>query len=259
VQDLPTENRAAHEFYLRARALHVTFTPESLRMARALFEKAIALDPDFGLAYAGLARVLWEDFFHQRSTNLQQPIDLAEKALALKEDDAYTHAVLCLLRTIEGRMDEACDHGRRAVDLNPNDPTALAHFVLPLLVLGEIDEGIAFAEQAVRVDPHEWTGYASLGSAYLFGGRLQDALSHLRHAADMAPDFIPQYLPLALAYELDGRPDEAEKCIHKIRELNPHYTIAGMRRVYGKVPEESGAHVYMDLARKYGLSEGDGE
>lgn len=150
-----TDNVEAYQLYLKGRYYWAKRTPEWVRKAIVSFEQAARLDPNYALAYAGLA-----DSYALTASGLVPKERMpkakaaAERALHIDESLAEAHTSLAfILYKFEWNWLEAENHFRRAVQLNPN--YALAHhwFGECLGLMGRFDEGLAELKEAERLDP----------------------------------------------------------------------------------------------------------
>jgi TolB-like protein len=165
----PTEDLEAYDAYLKGRYHLVTWTLESQTKAKQFFETAIARDPEFALAYDGLAEAYWWIGF----LGLQRPKDAfsagvfhALRALEINHTLAPTHALLGMFRKeLDYNWTEVQREMAVALRLDPTSP--LVHFrngLSGLMPLGRIDESIAEIECALESDPlslslHMWLGF----------------------------------------------------------------------------------------------------
>jgi adenylate cyclase len=145
----------AYDCVLRGNAVPWS-EPDLNPEAAAWYEKAITLDPNYGLAHALLALELetrWEYDDSGSSALLDRAFELAKKAVQLDENESMGHLVLGRVHLKRRSFDLAEAHYRRAVEMNPNNPTNMADMGDLLTHLGRPEEAIAWLEKAKRVDP----------------------------------------------------------------------------------------------------------
>ena len=154
----PTENREAYQAYLRGRFFFDKRSQEYYEKAITEFERAIALDPNYGLAYAGLADVfalqanLGGD--DRRNELYEKSRATATKALELDESLAEAHTSLAWIkRTHDWDWAGSEREFKRALELNPNYANAHQWYALLLLTLGRKDEALWQAELARELEP----------------------------------------------------------------------------------------------------------
>jgi serine/threonine protein kinase/tetratricopeptide (TPR) repeat protein len=220
-----TENIEAYNLHLEGRHYFMQMTPESLVRSRDCYERALAIDHRFALAYCGLA-----DYHHVWGYwGLGPPRESlsAGKAAvleALKLDDTLAEAH-SLLAIAQGYLD--CDWGnaervhRRAIELNPGSPQVHFYFGFACLrSLGRLDEAIAEVQQAVELDPLSANYRSVLGYLFHCRGQVDVAFGHYRHAIEIDPShYFPPWL-MAISYLLQGMPHEAVAAAEKGYELS---------------------------------------
>jgi tetratricopeptide (TPR) repeat protein len=210
----PTANPEAYELYLKGRFFWNKRTAADLRRSIDYFNQAIAKDPNYALAYAGLAQA-WkllpafnggapQDCFPQAES-------AAKKALALDDTLSDAHAALASLKGVNGfDYAGAITEYERAIQLNPNDATAHQWFANDTLAnIGQTEREVAVMKRAVELDPLSLIINSNLGWAYIHAGRLDDAVAQLRKTVEMDGSFYYARYGLALALELKGAIPEA--------------------------------------------------
>jgi len=200
----PTGNLEAYDLYLEARYLHSKWQPEPMRRSIGLFERAIAQDPSFAPAYAGLASsYTWLGFFRMRPRDVMpQAKEAAQKALSL---DSRLGAAHLSLGDVKALYDWDWEGARReyetALQINPDDWGA--HFSYALIYLaprGRLDEAIREMHRARDLDPLNVTVNTYLGMLYDFAGQYDQAVRQLQDTLALAPDFAEAYSTLFRVY-----------------------------------------------------------
>jgi serine/threonine-protein kinase len=210
----PTANPEAYELYLKGRFFWNKRTAADLRRSIDYFNQAIAKDPNYALAYAGLAQA-WkllpafnggapQDCFPQAES-------AARKALALDDTLSDAHAALASLKGLNGfDYPGAIAEYERTLQLNPNDATARQWFANDTLAnIGQTEREVAELKRAVELDPLSLIINSNLGWAYVHLGRLDEAIAQLRKTVEMDGAFYYARYTLALALELKGAIPEA--------------------------------------------------
>jgi len=207
----PTENSEAHELYLRGRYFFGKRGADNLKRAIDYFNQAIAKDPNYAPAYAGIAEscaILSEYPHESRADALRKARVAADRALALDNKLAEAHVARGLVFAEDLNLKEAEQEYQRAIALNPN--YADAHYFLGndvLEPLGEFDKAIAEVTRAVELDPFSVIINRNLGWCYLYARRYPEAIAQFRKAAEMDPNSpMPE---LGLAHELSGQREQA--------------------------------------------------
>ena len=252
----PTENPAAHELYLQGRYFWNKRSAANLRKSIDYFNQAIAQDPNYALAYAGLAQA----WMVLPAYNGGAPVECkphaeaaARKALSLDETLSDAVAVLASIKAeYDFDFPDARAEYERAIQLNPNDATARHWFSTDCLAttgdhvselaemkraaeldplslvintnLGNaylhnnrLDEAIAQFPKAIEMDPSFYFAQWSYGQALLLQGKIPEAISQFENATSMTDDPIPLAM-LGLGYGVSGRRDDAQKILAKLRE-----------------------------------------
>jgi DNA-binding winged helix-turn-helix (wHTH) protein/TolB-like protein/Flp pilus assembly protein TadD len=178
------ENPEAHELYLQARHLWATRRTNNLENSVKLFQQAIAKDPSYARAYAGLA-----DSYAVMAGNQLMPVatgvplarDAAQKALQLDPTLAEPHATLGMLKwRFDWDFAGAEEEFRRSLALNPGYATAHQWAGLNLIAMGEFEAANAELRKAQELDPLSPVIAGSLFENYYYWHRFDDALQYLR-------------------------------------------------------------------------------
>jgi len=185
---------AVYDLYLRGRFAWNTRTAAGFEEAEKFFNQAIEKDPNFALAYAGLADV------YQLTTQVpgeasstQKARTAAERAIALDDKVAEAHTSLAgLLHRSDADVKGAEREFTRAIDLNANYATAHQWFAILLAEEGRDQEAMTHAKRAVALDPLAAPMYQTLALVHYYGRRYEEVITAARRALDSAPQ-----LPLA--------------------------------------------------------------
>jgi TolB-like protein/DNA-binding winged helix-turn-helix (wHTH) protein/tetratricopeptide (TPR) repeat protein len=206
---------AAYEAYLRGRYLRQQGTHESLARALKYFEEAIAHDPTYAAAYAGLADVHhvlggpgWE--FGSPGEILPLALQAANRAIELDPQLPDGYAVRGMSRLwLDWDSKGAEQDLRRAVALNASFAQAHQYLSTALVVQGRTDEAIAAARRAAELDPLSPTAGTTLGYRFYYAGRYQEALQQFARVIELAPSYGSARLGQAQTYRELGRSAES--------------------------------------------------
>ena len=212
-------NLEAYDLYLRGRHVMAAFPVRGRPIASVAlqyFEQAIEKDPNYALAYAGIADALLAVERNMgtagtlATTALPRAKATAERAVALDPMLSEAQSAMASVRAREYAWQEAERGFRRAIELNPNN--ALAHLALGVSVLvvqGRFDEGIEQIRRAVALDPLSPYVNTEFGAALLLAGRYTDAVDHLRKAKGLDPSRNRPYNLIGRAFYLQGKTAES--------------------------------------------------
>jgi len=235
----PTENSEAHQLYLKGRFFWNKRTGSDLKKSIDYFEQAIAADPNYALAYAGVADgYVWLSAYTAGTPRDSYPKAKAAAKKALELDDTLAEACTTLAIAIwlyDFDFSQANREFQRAIGLNPN--YAIAHQQygnITLSALGRFDDAIAEGKRAVELDPLSLVINADLGSNYCFARRYDEAIAQLRKTLEMDPGFYIAHVALSQALDAKGARDAAIVEWQKARALNDDPAVLGLLgRAYG--------------------------
>src|SRR5438132_7102974 len=220
----PTENTEAHQLYLKGRYLWNRRTGENLKKALAYFEQAAEKDPNYALAYAGMADSCFLIPIYSTGTPqdyLPRARVAAQKAIELDDTLAEAHTSLGFVLIQDFERAQSVKEFERAISLNPNYAPAHQWYGLgPLSAVGEFDKAIAEEKRALELDPVSPIINADLGSVYTLARRYDEAIAQLRDTVEMNPQFYGGHRCLGWALELKGATGEAIAEYHKAFELS---------------------------------------
>jgi serine/threonine protein kinase/tetratricopeptide (TPR) repeat protein len=206
-----TQNAEAYQLYLKGRYEYAKRNRDSYNRGNAYFEQAIALDPSYAMAYAGLAG----DYASQALFGYLPPseaypkaIASAKKAIALDERSAEAHAMLAYsILYYEWNWTQSEQELHRALALDPNNAVAHRIYGLFLGTVRRFDEGIAEERRAEVLDP--LTPPTGLGFVLTEAHRYDEAVAALKRALELEPDSVLAHVFLADPYRMSGRGDLA--------------------------------------------------
>jgi adenylate cyclase len=207
-----TSNVEAWTLYLRGRELWNERTPTALRAGITLFEQAIARDPGFAHAHAGLAdsfAILVDYGILAPGLALPLARSAADRAVQLGPGLAEAQTSRALVRQLDGDADGAADGFRHALTLNPAYSVARQRRALLLAWTGHYAEARSEIDRAREHDPLAPVIATSDAWIDYYACDYDHAVSTLRHVLDEHPSFTAARVPLALALIQLGRGAEA--------------------------------------------------
>jgi tetratricopeptide (TPR) repeat protein len=187
-----TNNLEAYDAFLRGVEYFSRYTKEAAAQARQLYEKAIALDPQYADAYAWLSYTYWREYVFRWSTDpqtLERALTLVHQALTLDDSLPIAHSLLGYVQAQKQQYDQALAEGERAIALDPNNADSYARQADVLNLAGRFEDALRLMEQAIRLNPRYPPWYlVELGVAYHSTGRYAEAITVLQEAIDRNPN-----------------------------------------------------------------------
>ena len=234
-----TANPEAYNLYLRGRYFWNKRAPDDVNRAIDFFNQAIALDPDFALAYSGLADsylVLLQFLGYRMSELLPKAKEAALKALALDNTVAEAYVSLANVKEWEWDLPAAEADFKRSIALNPNYSTGHFWYACLLAMMGRMTESQAEMRRALELDPLSLIFNVVQALNYLELREIDQAIEQARRAVELDPNFVLSRWTLGVCFRAKGMLKEA------VAELE-------RREPYGSSPSGLG-----DLGMAYALS-----
>jgi TolB-like protein/Tfp pilus assembly protein PilF len=218
-----TTNPEAYQLYLRGNFYRTKYTEEGYRKGIECYEKAIAIDPNYALAYHGIAAAYDYANGYYLPPNESEPKAkaAATKALELDETLAETHFLLGkIVFWYEWDWATAERHWKRANEL---DPTYPADYPVYLVAMGRFDEAVKAQEAVLQRLPLDLNMNLDSAGILLLAGRYDQSIEQTRKALELDPNFWWSYQNLGLAYERKKQYPEAIAALEKARQkdVNP--------------------------------------
>ena len=221
-----TTSPEAYELYLKGRFYWNKRTPADFQRAITFFEQAIDRDPNYALAYSGLADTyaLLTGYTGESAHELMQKAKAAAlKALALDENLAEAHASLGqIISYYDYDFVTAEREYRRAIDLNPNYAPAHQWFAEQLSALKRSNEALVEIRRALELDPLSLIINRIYADILVDVRRYDEAIAQYKKTIELEPNSILPHYFLGRALEAKGRYDEA------VREYGTSATLSGI-------------------------------
>ena len=226
----PPGSLEAYDYVLRGRDLAAYDTRADNAQARALFERAIAIDPRYASAYVGLgmARLKaagwgWTEF---PDDALHQAERFAQSAIDIDPESAEAHALLAGAYLNLGRYDVAAAEVDKAIALNPSDAGSYAARGAILVFTGHPKEAVEAFETARRLNPNIGSGRLEpVGWAYYLVGRYDDAARALEVGLSKSPKDYFIHAGLAATYAEMGRTEAATAAAEALLKAWPFFEV----------------------------------
>ncbi len=284
-----TDNPEAYQLYLKGKYYTNKLSKDGFGKGIDYFNQAIAVDPNYGLAYSGLAYnyINQIDWYMPPNEAGPKTKEAAEKALAIDESDAGAHLSLAIeTQWYEWNWAAAEREFKQAIELSPNNSEAHGYYSWFLAAMGRKDEAVAeakrsqqadplsslangfvgsvlvFARQwdsaieqlhsAIELDPNFWFTRCFLGRAYEQEGRLPEAIAEFQRAVELEKDNAETSASLGHAYALSGNRAEAQKILDHLKKPSAHTYVApyNIAVIYAGLGEKDQAFAWLDRAYK---------
>jgi TolB-like protein/class 3 adenylate cyclase/Flp pilus assembly protein TadD len=235
----PTDDVEAYQLYLKGRYALATY--KDFPQAMLYFQQAIERDPNYALAYMGMASYYASiaDYALPPREVVPRAREAAERALALDPTLAETHTWLALVQWWYDRDAAAARRSfEAALALQPDHAYTLVNYGTFLLAVGEADAGIAACRRAAELDPLSAEISTWNGLCLYMARRHPEAIEQLRVAIALSPDYWYPHEWLASAYARTGRFPEALAELEIAERLDPNN--AEIEGVLGRVQADAG-------------------
>ena len=248
----PTENPEAHELYLKGRYFWNRRTAENVQKAASYFQQAIDKDPNYALAYSGLAdcHVLLPVYSVGGSNprdEIPKALVAARKAVELDNDLAEAHTSLARALASNLQLAAAMPEFKRAIELNPNYATAHQWLGECLQSQGRVDEALVELKRAEELDPLSLIINSLLGIALDTTGRTSEAIEQLHKTIEIDPTFTTAHFLLGYVLESKGNLKEAVAEYEKADQLSSSAgTLTAVARAYFLVGRQEEARKIID-------------
>jgi TolB-like protein/Flp pilus assembly protein TadD len=236
----PAVRPDALDYVLRARALYLGKwpTPDNYAQQIALYERALALDPDSGkvqsfLAWQLAARVL-DQMSGSAAADLARAEPLADRGLMATPGAALAHYAKAQVLRAQQRFEEAISEYETVLTLNRNWVHAIAALGYCKFATGSIEEAIPAQERAIRLSPRDpkiWLYYYWIGQAHLLSSRVDEAILCFEKARSANPEHPLPHAYLASTYGLTGEPERAVVELAQARRLSGDDRYSSLARL----------------------------
>ena len=218
-----TNNPEAYRLYLEGRQLWYGRTPDGLKKSIELFQQAIAADPNYALAYAGLADTYNIAASYDIGLTSKQTQALADDATskALKLDDSLpeAHSARALALAAEWKWTDADAEFRRAIELNPNNAATRYFYAHTYLApTKRFDEAFEQYRIALSLDPLSSIVNTNYALLLMEARRYPESLAEFKKVLERDPKFQPAHYKLSQLYATTGNFGDAVRELGKIMD-----------------------------------------
>jgi len=252
-----TRNPAAYELYLKGRYQWSRLLPHSFQQALDYYQQAADLDPDYALAWAGIAHALSTSTIaadaETKSVAVRARTAL-DHALAADPDLAETQFARCIYNfALEWNITEAEEACRRAVALDPN--SGLTHMVLAFVLIqqGNLGEAVAISRRSRELEPLFPLIFANSAVIARAAGDYQSSIELAKQAIAIAPGFWVGHFQLAVSYLAVGDETDALEAFTQADNYSSGHTsaVAGRAYVLARLGQEAEARrILADLEQR---------
>jgi class 3 adenylate cyclase/TolB-like protein/Tfp pilus assembly protein PilF len=259
IEKKSTKNIEAYDLYLQGRFFWHTRIPQNLMRGLECFHEAINIDPDFALAYAGIA-----DTYHLlASYGMLAPkvgFELAKKAAkrALEIDEDLVEAYNSLAATqllFEWKWREAETNFMKALELDQNYVQTYSWYALLLSVNKRFDQAKIQLKRALVLDPQSAITQTDLGQVHYHAGEYPQAIEEYHKSLQLDSNYVYTFAYLGQAYAMQNMLDEAERAFSYAVELTQKMdaaTLAGLAHVYAKQEKSDQAKAILEKLLNFG-------
>lgn len=257
-----TANADAFHAYLRGRYFEFQRVPDQvLQKAIAQYEQAIALDPDYALAYVSISNCYYKlslppfqmgeppqaELFAKAQAAARKAVEIDpglsdahtalgavlvyeddvkghqefERALTLNPNDSQAYLSYAYHHLADGRLEEALDKLKRAAVIDPLSANLNTTLGVTLYRLHRYDEALAQLKQSLTLDPNLFRTHWALGQVYMQMGQHEAAIASSRRAVELSNNGPLMLAALGCAYARAGRRTEAEQVLEQIQRVQP--------------------------------------
>jgi serine/threonine protein kinase/tetratricopeptide (TPR) repeat protein len=247
-----TANPEAYQDYLKGRYWWNKRGEQDLNKGIKYFQQAIARDPNYALAYSGLAdsyAVLAGFGSVPPKEAYPKAKEAAQKALQIDDTLAEAHASLGLILAMyDWDWPGAEKEFQRAIELNPNYATAHAWYDLTLSATGRLEEAIAQSKRALTLDPVSMIGNWNAGYVFYLARQYDQAIEQERKTLELDPSFVPAYVILGESYVQKSMYREAVEAFEKALAISPGSAeaLSGLGKAHALAGRKADAQKVLD-------------
>jgi adenylate cyclase len=282
-----TSNAEAYEDYLKGRYFWQKVTGDNMKTAINYFQQAVAKDPNFALAYEGLARcyagipgltstplsVVLDDLRNAANKALELDPALGpahtdlgygfalsyewdsadkelKKGVELTPGDEFAHRLYGIYLSQIGRFEDALKEDETALRLDPVSPFMSQSVGRTLMYLHRYDQAIEQFRKALMLDPNYGSTHEGLGLAYLYKGMREQGLKELKTAYDLRQGGATFTSSLGYGYAVSGKTAEAQQILKDLTSQSNGKPVPAMAiaRVYIGLGDKDRAFMWLSTA-----------
>ena len=229
-----TQNANAYKLFLQGRFYANKRTPKDSRKAIDCFQQAVSIDPEYAIAYAGLAvsytyLTIYGD--EPAGETFPKAREFALKAIALDSTLAEPHITLGLLKFLSDHDFAGWEReSQLALEANPNSTDAHRLNGFRFLFLGRFEEALAEVQRSLEIEPLSTAGNINYSYCLFYAGRIDESETQTRKAIELAPDFWLSHYYLYNVYRFKGNYAPAIEELAKSKDLRDETEAARLVR-----------------------------
>jgi TolB-like protein/Tfp pilus assembly protein PilF len=250
--------------FIKGRQYFIRQTKEDNRKAREYYEKAVKIDPEYGMAWTSLAGTYTTEVALGSSNSPAESVKHAVEIVQKTSEfwpPAYLPFIKSSIYNVQGQYEKALGEAEKAVALDPNSPSCLMLLALVLSNLVRPEEAIVYAKKTMRLDPYfpamfqDWSAWF-----YDQAGHYEEALAirEKLHGRAIQGEYPlgRSHRNLALGYARLDRMKEAREQMAEYRKTQPNRTLSKSRRYFRRrFTDQKYADSVVEMLRKAGLPE----
>ncbi|HUQ49576.1 MAG TPA: tetratricopeptide repeat protein [Terriglobales bacterium] len=219
-----TQQPQAYDYFLRGRGyLQEYDRPENIDNAIQEFQRSLARDPEYALAFAGLGESYRHKYEITRDAAwMKRGQEACRKASQLAPKLPDGHICLGIISTHTGKYEDAVAEFKQALAIDARNDRAQVELALALERLGKMDEAEATYKNAASMRPQYWSPHNRLGRFYLARGRYSEAIKKFEQVIQLAPESFRGYSNLGAVFLMTGRYAEAVPRLEKSVAIRPN-------------------------------------
>jgi TolB-like protein/class 3 adenylate cyclase len=234
-------------------------SPKGIREARAHFERAVSIDPNYTIAWAFIGWTHYTEvrfgFSADPRASLAKAAELAEKCIAMSPGDPQAHGIRAGVWVVQGRFEDAVRECEIAIAGAPSDAYLWCVFGRVLICAGDAARGEQAMREAMQLNPFHPSYYRGiLGNALEELGRNTEAIEILTESVRRESDYFSGHLRLASLYGLGDQIELAKRELAAALRINPKFTMAKAEAFYASSNKASSERFKLGL-RKAGLQD----
>jgi adenylate cyclase len=247
----------AYDAILRFYHYETQLTPQAFNKALAALERAIDIDPEYGLAWAMLGHLHADNHalgFCEIEAPLEKALTFAQRGVALEPDNQFVRDALTLVYFHRGDKGHFLRHVAQTIALNPNSPYAVGVAGWHMALFGEWERGLTLLKKGMKLNPYypSWFHLAPYMDYYC-RGEYENAFAEALKFNYPGMFWDPLMRTAALGQM--GREREAKTAVGELLELVPDFAAQGRRLICGYVKVDDLVDMIIEGLRKAGLAD----